>query len=340
MKLLDLKSVLSKEFPDLGTCTELNPMTFDFNVNNSLYLYQTNLGKFIVKEMYVASDFYGTKNACNRIELISEVTKRLRNAGMPLESIKSSVSGKTLVTFKKNVIRVFDFFESEGLNPAEPEQFRQMVFLSKRLHESPLEEFISIFPNLTSLLIAPYGVDVTLNQFNYHKEKLSKENDAFLILKSNLSLVFKKGLSLSTWSLKIKPVLTHMDFHPRNVLWGKDKSALMIDMDYLRVGNPFVCLGLTLTRTLLYQKKEISSKHILELRTQMYENYSPQMDINEFTSNLIRGSIFCEVEKILRNLYRYYKTGEYRKFAEDVVTLHLPLFLDLLKIENDILKVS
>ena len=111
MKLLDLKSVLSKEFPDLGTFRELNRMTFDFNINNSLYLYQTNLGKFIVKEMYVASDFYGTKNASDRIELISEVTKRLRNAGMPLESIKTSVSGKLLVTFKKNVIRVFDFFE-------------------------------------------------------------------------------------------------------------------------------------------------------------------------------------------------------------------------------------
>ena len=106
MKLLDLKSVLSTEFPDLGTCRELNPMTFDFNVNNSLYLYQTNLGKFIVKEMYVASDFYGIKNASDRLELISEVTKRLRNAGMPLESIKTSVSGKLLVTFKKNVIRV------------------------------------------------------------------------------------------------------------------------------------------------------------------------------------------------------------------------------------------
>ena len=62
--------------------------------------------------------------------------------------------------------------------------------------------------------------------------------------------------------------------------------------------------------------------------------------MKEFCSNLIKGSIFCEVEKILRNLYRYYKTGQYRKFAEDVVTLHLPLFLKLLKIEEEILKVS
>ena len=340
MKLLDLKLVLSEEFPDLGTFVELNPMVFDFNVTNSLYLYQTNLGKFIVKEMSVACDFYGTPLARDRLELVSEVTERLRKSGMPIESIKSSVGGKFLVTSEKNVLRAFDFFESEGLNPAEPEQFRQMVFLSKKLHESPLEELVSSFPNLTSLLVAPYGVDETLEQFNYLQESLSKENDGFVVLKSNLSLVFEKGLSLSRWNLKIEPVLTHMDFHPRNVLWGKDNSALMIDMDYLRVGNPFVCLGLTLTRTLIFLKKEISTQNILELRTVMYENYCPQMDMKEFTSNLIRGSILCEVEKILRNLYRYYKTGEYRKFAEDVVTLHLPLFLELLKIEDDIIKGS
>ena len=122
-----------------------------------------------------------------------------------------------------------------------------------------------------------------------------------------------------------------MDFHPRNVLWGKDNSALMIDMDYLRVGNPFVCLGLTLTRTLLYLKKEVSLDNILELRIRIYEIYCPQMNMKEFTNNLIKGCIFCEVEKILRNLYRYYKTGEYRKFAEDAVNVHLPLFLRLLK---------
>ena len=131
-----------------------------------------------------------------------------------------------------------------------------------------------------------------------------------------------------------------MDFHPRNVLWGKDNSALMIDMDYLRVGNPFVCLGLTLTRTLLSLKKEISTQNIHEIITEIYETYSPRIDLKEFNSNLIKGSIFCEVEKILRNLYRYYKTGEYRKFADDVVTLHLPLFLKLLKIEDEFLSFN
>ena len=214
------------------------------------------------------------------------------------------------------------------------------INLSKRLHSYPLEELKSSFPKLTSLLVAPYGVNETLKQFNFLQENLSKEIDIdiYMSLKSNLSLVFEEGLSLSSWDLKIKPVLTHMDFHPRNVLWGKNNTALMIDMDYLRVGNPFVCLGLTLTRTLIYLKKEISSHNLIELITEIHKNYCPKMDIKEFTFNVIKGSIFCEVEKILRNLYRYYKTGEYKKFADDVVKLHLPLFLGLLKIEDQIFK--
>tara|TARA_B100000886_G_C20426782_1_gene494532 strand:- start:3979 stop:5001 length:1023 start_codon:yes stop_codon:yes gene_type:complete len=340
MNLLKLKTVLAKEFPDLGNFIDINPMRFDFNVNNSLYLYKTDLGKYIVKEMYLARDFYGIPNPKDRLELISKVSSHLKNSGINLESIKSSASGKFLVTFENNFLRVFDFFESEGLNPAEPEQFRQMILLSKKLHELPLEEFISYFPNLISLLVAPYGLDKTLEQFDCLKENLLKETDSFSLIKSNLSLVFEKGLSLSQWNLNVQPVLTHMDFHPRNVLWGKDNSALMIDMDYLRVGNPFVCLGLTLTRTLLYLKKEISTQNIHETITEMYETYCPRIDIREFNTNLIKGSIFCEVEKILRNLYRYYKTGEYRKFADDVATLHLPLFLELLKIESEFLKVN
>lgn len=338
MKLLDLRSVLSEEFPNLGNFIQLNQMHFNFNVNNSLYFYQTNLGKFIVKEMNVACDFYGSSLARERLELISKVTDSLRSSGMPLESIKSSIKGEFLVNFEKNVLRVYDFFESECLNPADPEQFKQMIFLSKQLHESPLEKLISIFPELTSLLVAPYGFDQTLKQFNYINDNLSKETDIFLGLKSNLSLIFEKALSLSQWNSNINPVLTHMDFHPRNVLWVKNDYALMIDMDYLRIGNPFVCLGLTLTRTLLYLKKEVSLINVLKLRTKIYEIYCPKMDIQEFTYNMIKGSIYCEVEKILRNLYRYYKTGEYRKFAEDAATLHLPLFLGLLEIEDKILK--
>ena len=196
MDLLDLKSVLGEEFPDLGNFIELSPMSFDFNVNNSLYLYKTSLGKFIVKEIDVACDFYGISNANDRLELVSEVTVHLRKSGMPIEIINSSASGKFLVTFEKNFLRVFDFFESEGLNPAEPEQFRQMVFLSKKLHESPIEELVASFPNLTSLLVAPYGLDETLKQFNYLQENLSQETDDFLVLKSSLSSVFEKGLSL------------------------------------------------------------------------------------------------------------------------------------------------
>jgi hypothetical protein len=312
-------------------------MSFDFKVNNSLYLYKTSLGDFFVKEMHVASDFYGMANAKNRLELVSGVTAYLRSLGMPLELVNSSASGKFLVPFGRNVLRVFNFFVSEELNPAEPEQFRQMVLLSKKLHESPIEKLVISFPNMTSLLVAPYGLDETLKQFHYLRENLTHDTHAFQALRSNLRVVFDKGLTLCSWNSKIKPVLTHMDFHPRNVLWGENGAALMIDMDYLRVGNPFVCLGLTLTRTLLFLKREISSENFSELANEMHSIYCPQADRKEFTSNLISGAILCEVEKILRNLYRFYRTQEYRGFADDVVTLHYPLFLKLLKVEEDIL---
>ena len=88
MNLLNLKTILAKEFPDLGNFIDINPMRFDFNVNNSVS-YKTDLGKYIVKEMYVARDFYGIPNPTDRLELISKVTKRLRNAGINIESVKS-----------------------------------------------------------------------------------------------------------------------------------------------------------------------------------------------------------------------------------------------------------
>ena len=83
--------------------------------------------------MNVACDFYGSSLARDRLELISNVTEYLRNSGMPIESIKSSVKGEFLVNFERNVLRAFDFCESVGVNPAEPEQFRQMIFLSKKI---------------------------------------------------------------------------------------------------------------------------------------------------------------------------------------------------------------
>ena len=340
MQTIFLKRLLIKKFPNLGNGIKLSRMLFDFKVNNLLYLYETNLGKFVIKKIYLANDFYGTERSNERLELICKLTEALREYGMQIESIKPTVNGTFLATIGKNFVRAFDYFENQGFNPADYKQFQQMIYLSKKLHDSPIEQLVNRFPEMPSLLIAPYGLSETLEQFQFLDENLSKESNEFLVVRKYLKDIFEKGLSLSDWSSKIEPVLTHMDFHPRNILWSKTKFALMIDMDYVRVGNPFSCLGLTLTRTLLYLNKEITIENILEQSSNIYLHYQPKINQTDFIANLIKGAMLCEIEKILRNLFRYYKTRKYRKYADDVTSLHFPLFLKLLKIEESLFQGS
>jgi hypothetical protein len=134
MKIIFFKLLLIKKFHNLGVCIKLNPMLFDFKVNNLLYLYETNLGKFVIKKMYLANDFYGTERSNERLELICKITEALRENGMQIESIKPTVNGTFLAAIGKNFVRAFDYFENQGFNPADYKQFQQMIYLSKKLH--------------------------------------------------------------------------------------------------------------------------------------------------------------------------------------------------------------
>ncbi|PJZ58129.1 aminoglycoside phosphotransferase family protein [Leptospira barantonii] len=323
----DLIPLLSREYGHLGNIISVEPLQFSFHVNNQLFLIRTEDRKYILKFNQALNDFYGIEDATVKLEAIGRSTGVLRKSGMNVEETIPSINGNYVSLLNQGSLRLFHFIEGREYSVTEDKaDLERLISFSKLLHSFPVSKLESEIPNIRIYLTAPYSLEETHKNKRFIQEKLEEEKgEQWRDVQENFETVFEEVERLILWNESHEKRITHVDLHPRNVIIGFDSVLSAIDLDYLRIGNPFVCLGLTFTRTTFFGKSERLAKD-LENNLGFFESIYGADSKPDFAKNLLYGALYIEAEKIFRNLYRYYKTGMYRNFAEDVSKFHYQIF--------------
>jgi hypothetical protein len=324
--------IFREYYGKLGTIREIQRMQFNFPVNNLLFNISADSGRYILKRMLLADDFYGTENALERLELVSQVTDQLNTAGLPVEKIIANDSGRFVTPVGGDIIRVYAFIDGHPMDSRQPVQVESFLRSVKQLHDYRVQDLKISGTALTDILTAPYPLTRTVLAWRQIQEFYQTENHgAWKETWKELDTAAEAAKELLIWNEGMTKGLTHMDYHPRNVIFPGEKDAIMLDFDYLRVENFWPCLGLSLTRLIRHKGIELNSESLNYFAEVFYAGYSSALrDRSSFRKNLILGAAFAEVEKIFRNLYRVMVTGKYKKFADDVITLHFPIFRHLM----------
>ncbi|AOP33669.1 hypothetical protein A0128_07335 [Leptospira tipperaryensis] len=326
LDITDILTLLKKEYSHLGNILSLTPLQFSFHVNNQLFLVETEKDKYILKFNEALNDFYGIENASLKLETIGRCTKVLKENGLPVEETVASIEGNYVSRLYGGSIRLFRFIEGREYSIEGDADLRKLISFSKKLHTFPIRKLEIEIPNVGLHLSAPYPLEKTIDNFEFIQKKLKEEvGESWHVVSENFRNVLVEAENLIQWNQDKNHHLAHVDLHPRNVIVGFESGLSVIDLDYLRIGNPFVCLGLTFTRTTFFGKKERRGED-LEDKLSFFESVYESGPDSEFVKNLLYGALYIETEKIFRNLYRYYKTGMYRNFAEDVSKFHFQIF--------------
>lgn len=323
----DIIPLLNSEYGHLGNIISVQPLQFSFHVNNQLFLVETEEKKYILKFNQALNDFYGIEDATVKLEAIGRSTGILHKNGLNVEETVPSTNGNYVSLFKEGSLRLFRFIEGREYSVTEDRaDLKRLISFSKQLHSFPVSKLESEISNIRIYLTAPYSLEETHKKKEFIQKKLEEESgEQWRGIKENFDSVFDEVERLILWNESQDKRITHVDLHPRNVIIGFDSVLSAIDLDYLRVGNPFVCLGLTFTRTSFFGKSERLAKD-LENSLDFFESVYGAESKSDFAKNLLYGALYIEAEKIFRNLYRYYKTGMYRNFAEDVSKFHYQIF--------------
>lgn len=335
--LQNLYEIVNRKYKNIGKVIDITPLNFSFTVNNELFFIKTNKINYILKYNEALNDFYGISNSLEKLEHISLVSKIVKDYGLAIEEVIESTDGNYASEFMKGSIRIFKFIKGREYSIHNHDDCIKMIHFSKDIHNFPLEILNKKTDNYKDYLKAPYPLEESVAHSDYIKFNLKKEalevedwNQIFL----EFDLLLSQAQNFISWNKSRINSLVHADFHPRNVIIDESEVLHTIDLDYLRIGNPYVCLGLTFTRTAFFGKKVKDKIDLENLFYLFFENYEPNSNISEFKKNLLLGASYIEVEKIFRNLLRFYRTGKYKKFSDDVLTMHYPIH----KILNQIIE--
>lgn len=322
----DIVGLLQRDYRNIGDVISVTPLQFSFHVNNQLFLIQANEQKYVLKFNEALNDFYGVENATSKLEAIAKAGKILKENGLDVEETVPADTGRYVSKFKEGSIRLFRFIEGREYSSENREDLKKLIGFSKKLHSFPVAEIELKIADIRSYLTAPYSLEevVTHHPFIYEK-LLTEKGEVWAVVQKNFRTVIDEVERLTFWNRSKAEQMMHVDLHPRNVIIGKNSDISAIDLDYLRIGNPFVCLGLTFTRTVFFGKSERRAED-LEESLDFFESVYEPGSTPDFAKDLLYGAFYIEAEKIFRNLFRYYKTGMYRRFAEDVSKFHYQIF--------------
>ena len=317
---LEIEKLFKLNYSQQGDILQTTKLQFDFHVNNQLYLIQTSISKYILKINESLDDFYGISNSYRKLETISKVGSLLAKNGCNVETTVKSDKGEYVTRFEENSIRVFNFIDGRSFSEENSQDLIRLIKFSYKLHNYPVVSLQSI-SNVESDLVAPYPLEEIILEREFIKDRLKQhQQNIYYDILYHFDEISKDAFKLLKWKQKNNNSLTHMDLHPRNSII-RTEEFYAIDLDFLRIGNPYICLGLSLTRTSFFKK---SKKHtdLIEKNLTIFDINYPNGDSKEFKKNILFGALYIEIEKIFRNLYRYFDTGKYENYAEDVGKFH------------------
>ena len=191
-------------------------------------------------------------------------------------------------------------------------------------------------------LIVPYELDYTLRKINLIEEFLISQvnTDQRLINKNHIKIILDNFELLKYWAKKLKLLkdekffhlksFTHNDYHPSNIIFDKDKKLHLLDFDNIQYSRLFRCLFFFLLRHSANQKK--LSESLLKQNYKILEsNYFTKIPDFE---NVLFYLIYIEIEKIFKILCRVYEKKGLTFFINNIISVHLPNVLFLIKLKQ------
>jgi len=311
-------------YPDLGRPRELTPLRYEFRVSNSLFLYQTNSGRFLLKAMAAPEALYGQSDVVERLEWVGRAVLELRAGGLPVEEIIPSRDGQIVHRYQGHLLRLYVFDSGRPFVDCKLDVMRGARSL-RRLHRDGL----SCLSEATRQAVASLETAYPL------RETAGKVLDllTFVEEQSGTSAVMSDILAewnLIQWAvdraLAYRPLtaeaecIVHTDFHPRNALFSDNEDeATIVDFDNMKIGSRLNCLSFSILRFAFVTVKRTPECFQDALRifaVQDCENPA-------FMKDLAHAMLTLEIEKVLRILYRVMTTGHYEEFIENISPMHL-----------------
>jgi Ser/Thr protein kinase RdoA (MazF antagonist) len=320
----ELLEHLALEYPELGRPQDLAPLSYDFRVSNSLFLYRTTGGRFLLKAMLYPQALYGQPDVAERLESVGYALRELHAAGLPVEELIPGREGRCVHQYGDRLLRVYAFDPGRPFLDPEADARRAARSL-RRLHRDGLRCLSEATRHRLARYERPYSLGSTSGQapvLRAFVEEQSAGSQTFAAILAQWGMIeWALGRTVAHRRLTVEAdCVVHTDFHPRNALFtdGKDE-AMMVDCDNMMIDRRLNCLGFAILRFAFFegQRTVETFRNTLALFA-LEDGRDPA-----FIGDLLHAMVSLELEKVLRILHRVMTTGQYAGFVDNIVPLHL-----------------
>lgn len=320
----ELLEQVARAHPELGRPRELALLTYGFRVSNSLFLYRTTEGRFLLKAMVHPQALYGEADVVERLECVAQAVTELHAAGLPVEKIIRGQDGRYVHPYQDHLLRLYAFDPGRPFADPDADTVRSARSL-RRLHQDGLRSLSEATRHRLARYERPYALGSTPGQapvLRAFVEEQSAASQTFAeILAQWWVIEWALGRAMPHRRLTAEAdCVVHTDFHPRNALFtdGKDE-AVMVDCDNMMIDRRLNCLGFAILRFAFFhgQRTAEAFRNTLALFA-LGDGRDPA-----FVGDLLHAMVSLELEKVLRILHRVMTTGQYAGFVDNITPVHL-----------------
>jgi Ser/Thr protein kinase RdoA (MazF antagonist) len=289
--------------------------------SNEHFFVATPKGRYFLKQLHRPDSLYEGEGLA-RLESLGRVLFDLNRAGLPVERLVSTDKGKPLVAAGDSAFRLYKAIDGRAYDGSRADLKKAAAALGT-LHKKGKQALSAATEKSLSRFRVPYPLRQTLPRLDRIEAFVRRQNaPACRVLSDEFSAIrdaagFVKPLVKSSGT----EALAHNDFHPGNVLY-EGSSAVMIDFDNALLGPADKCAALAVLRFAFYKKPTSAGqlRDTLELWSGPYEKASGR----SLGPGLYRWMAAVELEKILRIVERWRRTGDYGRFLPNITGRHFP----------------
>jgi hypothetical protein len=320
---IEARDVFERYFPQLGQIQKI--ILLDFPSQNVHFYIETYVGRYFLKKVLNADSFFGSQGN-DRLEWVANATFELRKSHLPVETLIPTADGRCCIIFRQAIFRLYKFIETkESKNKIE--QILQGSRSLAILHSEGLNSISEVSAINLNRIATPYSYLTRINRIdeirtfvkNYSGDP--KIRGKLLEIYPHLNLLRQLVLSeLQDLPDERNICLLHCDAHPSNVMF-QGNNAILIDLDNMHIGPVGRCISFFLMRFGWFNDRTTndSAVRMIDLALREYQRHS-----NIFPRNPYLWMKFIEVEKILRILTRFEKTGLYSNYLNNIISKHIP----------------
>jgi len=326
--------LFSKNYPHCGKISKIWQPDSTASCSNTHYFIETSDELFFLKQL-ADPDALFQGDGSTRLDTVCHATAAFARGELPVEVIVPNAT-KQLLTDRNGVIcRVYKAIDGRQTEDTVAD-LESAAFAIGEFHRNAVGLLDSFLLKKLKGLKAPYPLTETKNKYDQIKEFIrTYPNDApfyvsYEALIEELNFLDKclaKINNLDDNSALDQPV--HLDFHPDNVLFLKSGKATIIDFDNMMCGPVIKCTAFSVLRFAWMKQKDQSLSRLDHVLNHWQSGYQGDQS-SDWQSSVRDWMIYLEVEKVLRIVYRHWKTDAYGQFLENVTSRHIPNLKTLL----------